>query len=48
MCEHENIMPIVETNEKDQKVVYSTACQDCFREFVVSPMTLNEYFMTNK
>lgn len=48
MCEHENIIPIIETNDKGQKVVYSMACPDCFREFVVSPMNFNEYFMINK
>lgn len=43
MCDHKNIRPIVETNNKKEKVVYSTVCQDCFQEFIISPMTLTEY-----
>lgn len=43
MCNHKNIKPIIEVNNKNEKVVYSTVCQDCFEEFVISPMTLVEY-----
>lgn len=43
MCKHKNIKPIIETNEKNEKVVYSTVCQDCFKMFVISPMSFAEY-----
>lgn len=48
MCEHKNIKPIIEKDEKGEKVVYSTVCQDCFREFVISPMTYSEYLRVIK
>ena len=48
MCEHRSIVPIVEKNEKCERVVYSIACQDCFREFPVSPMALSEYLILTK
>lgn len=48
MCKHIKIVPIIEINEKNQEIVYTTVCQDCFKEFVISPMSLNEYLLKNK
>lgn len=48
MCTHKNIHPIVETNEKGDKMVYATVCTDCFKEFPISPMTLLEYSKIKK
>ncbi|HDK7194869.1 TPA: hypothetical protein PTV74_003176 [Clostridium botulinum] len=43
MCKHENIKPIIEYDKKGNRVVYSTVCQDCYQEFVISPMLYSEY-----
>ncbi|EQC1535592.1 hypothetical protein [Clostridium botulinum] len=43
MCNYKNRKPIIEYDKKGDKVVYSTVCQDCFQEFVISPMLYSEY-----
>lgn len=47
MCDHKNIKPIVELDDNGQKVVFSTVCINCLKEFVISPMLYSNYVNLN-